>query len=741
MQALLPLIPNGATPITDTLSVFRENNHCTYFSGIQPIFSHPADERSSFKLITAMLVNEGSCTKAQIVSAFAVAESSVKRAVKKLRDHGAQSFYLPRKGRGGSVFTAVALKEVQARLNEGASRDEICNEFGVKRDTLKKAISSGRLSEPKMIIGDGSGKSERSAADATYDLGTACSRPGERIMAALGKLQSASLEFETCCDVSYGGVLCALPFLEAQGLFDFLSQYFSLPPGYYDVIHVVVLLAYMALCRIKTIEQLRFESPGELGKLLGLDRIPEVKTLREKIKLLCSGSNTKEWMLELSRFYMQQSNELAGVLYIDGHVRLYHGGQTRLPRRFVSRQRLCLRGTTDYYVNDALGQPFFVVSKTVNEGMIAVLEEEIVPQLLNDIPAQPTDEELAADPFLHRFILVFDREASSWRLFRRLWENHRIACISYQKNVTDSWHDAEFSDATVPMPNGETIEMKLAERGTYLGQPKDGIWIREVRKLTPSGHQTSIITTAYATPDLSVAANMFSRWSQENFFGYMMREYNIDRLVDYDTEEFPDPEKMVINPQHRSLDSQVRSLRSKLNTKKAKFANQQIKADSGSGNNLQQTITRKAELREEIDLMETELDNLKAARKAQPRHIEFRNLSEDDQFKQLAPSRKCFVDTIKMLAYRAETAMAATLKQILGRAEDARRLVRDLLRSEADLKPDHATNTLNLYIHRMATPQADRAVSYLIDEINQTEPTYPGSDWKVRYHLIESHPK
>jgi len=741
MQTLLPLIPDGATRITDTLNVFRENNRCTYFSGIDPVFSHPADDHKSFKLITAMLVNEGSCSKAQIVSAFAVSESSIKRAVKKLRDHGADSFYLPRKGRGGTVFTPVVLEKVQARLNAGASRDDICSEFNVKRDALKKAISSGRLHEPTVVAYEGSGKSERSAVDATYDLGTACSRSDERILAALGKLQSASLEFETCCDVTCGGVLCALPFLEAQGLFAFLPEYFSLPPGYYDVIHVVLLLAYMALCRIRTIEQLRFESPGELGKLLGLDRIPEVKTLREKIRQLCDGSNSKEWMLELSRFYMQQNSELAGVLYIDGHVRLYHGSQTCLPRRFVSRQRLCLRGTTDYYVNDALGQPFFVVSKTVNEGMIAVLESEIIPQLLEDIPSQPTEEELEADPYLHRFILVFDREASSRRLFKRLWANHRIACISYQKNVTDSWSESEFHEQTVPMPNGETIQMRLAERGSYLGRPADGLWVKEVRKLTASGHQTSIISTAYAVCDQFLAAYMFSRWSQENFFGYMMREYNIDRLIDYDVEEFPDPEKKVVNPEYRAIEKQVRSLRSKINTKKAKFANQQIKADSGSGNNLQQTINRKAELREEIDLMQGELDQLKEARKAHPSHIEFKDLPDDLKFQRLAPSRKCFVDTIKMLAYRAETAMATILRQHLGRDEDARRLVRDLLSSEADLKPDHATRTLNVYVHRMTNPQADRAVQRMIDVINETEPTYPGSEWRIRHHLVEAHPK
>jgi len=76
---------------------------------------------------------------------------------------------------------------------------------------------------------------------------------------------------------------------------------------------------------------------------------------------------------------MEEEPDLAGTLYVDGHVRLYHGKQTQLPRRYVSRQRLCLRGTTDYWVNDALGQPFFSVERPIDHGLLEAIE--------NDIPA------------------------------------------------------------------------------------------------------------------------------------------------------------------------------------------------------------------------------------------------------------------------------------------------------------------------------------------------------------------
>jgi len=114
-------------------------------------------------------------------------------------------------------------------------------------------------------------------------------------------------------------------------------------------------------------------------------------------------------MKELSKAWMENDPDEAGYLYVDGPVRVTHGDQANLPRRFVSRERLCLRGTTDYWVNDALGRPFFVVSKAVTEGLAHSLLQDIVPELLASVPGQPSAEALNQDPRLHRFLIVFDR--------------------------------------------------------------------------------------------------------------------------------------------------------------------------------------------------------------------------------------------------------------------------------------------------------------------------------------------
>ena len=68
-----------------------------------------------------------------------------------------------------------------------------------------------------------------------------------------------------------------MPVLAENGLFRHIHDCLTQLHGYYSTLHVIILLAYMALCRIKAVEQLQYQPPGELGKLLGLDRVPEVR--------------------------------------------------------------------------------------------------------------------------------------------------------------------------------------------------------------------------------------------------------------------------------------------------------------------------------------------------------------------------------------------------------------------------------------------------------------------------------
>jgi prepilin-type processing-associated H-X9-DG protein len=350
----------------------------------------------------------------------------------------------------------------------------------------------------------------------------------DRMAASVGELTAVAPAFQAVSDVPNGGVLFALPALLAVGLLHQAHHYFQLPKGYYGLESLFLMLALLALARLPSLEQLRYRAPGEWGKLLGLDRIPEVRTLRNKIALLSDQQQANAWSAELCTQWMGADPDQAAVLYVDGHVRVYHGHQTPLPRHYVARQKLCLRATTDYWVNAMDGQPFFLLNQAVDPGMLQVVEHELVPRLERDIPNQPTPEQLAADAKSHRFTLIFDREGYSPD-FLRTMKKKRIACLTYHKYPGEDWPQEEFSTCQVQLASGTWVEMDLAERGTFLGGK---VWVREIRKRTASGHQTAVLSTDYRADPGPVAAAMFARWSQENFFKYMREHYGLDRLVD-----------------------------------------------------------------------------------------------------------------------------------------------------------------------------------------------------------------
>jgi hypothetical protein len=208
-------------------------------------------------------------------------------------------------------------------------------------------------------------------ADGEALFGIATTRECERMAAALGSLDGAPLEFEAAHDIANGGTLCALPALLAFGLLRHHKEVgFSLPKGYYQMDCIFLLLALLALARVQSLEQLRYQPPGEWGKLIGMDRIPEVRTLRHKIGLLAdSPERTARWAACLAQAWMDQDeSQSIGTLLIDGHTRVYHGALAQLPRRYISRERLCLRATTDYWVNALDGAPLFCVTKPIDPG-------------------------------------------------------------------------------------------------------------------------------------------------------------------------------------------------------------------------------------------------------------------------------------------------------------------------------------------------------------------------------------
>jgi predicted nuclease with TOPRIM domain len=215
----------------------------------------------------------------------------------------------------------------------------------------------------------------------------------------------------------------------------------------------------------------------------------------------------------------------------------------------------------------------------------------------------------------------------------------------------------------------------------------------------------------------------------------MMQHFAIDLLQEYGTDDFPDTER-VVNPAWRELHRVCNSVQNKLRYRRSCFAEMSMHPESEEDNvRYDKWVQKKAALLEEIQHYEHELDEEKVKLKKTPKHITWAQLEEKDRFHRLLPGRKRLMDTVRMIAYRAETAMAASLVSPTVDLAAARCLLQDLFVTEADILPDPENKLLRVRIHSASRPAANRSLEHLIAHLNEAQVPYPGTDMSLVYEL------
>jgi hypothetical protein len=482
-------------------------------------------------------------------------------------------------------------------------------------------------------------------------------------------------------------------------------------------------LAFMALSRIKNPEQLKLCKPGEIGRLIGLDRIPEMKCLREKIKILSQQKQTTKLNNSLiDIWYPQDNRSEADFLYIDGHVRIYYGSKANLPSKFISRQKLCLSATSEFWVNDAKGMPVMMVMGELTEKLQMVIEGQIVPRLI--------EAKLICDNINSieqpQCTLVFDREAYEPAFFARLWEKHRIATLTYRKNVKDSWDSKSFKSVDVNVME-QQINMDLCEQETQLG----GYVMREVRRLSKNGHQTAIITNNPLLKANEVAGRMFARWSQENFFRYLIQDYDFDKMVSFGVETI-DMEKVVVNPQYRKLTHQLKKLREKKQRIEARFYPLVEQTIDEELENIPAITDKQMQYKQQIDQLALQEKELLQTRKKLNPKIKLAQMPQEERYNKLKTESKILMNVIKMICYRAESAVASLLTPHLANSDKEKRMVvKQIIQSNADLIPDYKNQTLTVMLYSLAAKRYNTAVENIIQILNDSETMFPGTDLKM----------
>jgi hypothetical protein len=569
--------------------------------------------------------------------------------------------------------------------------------------------------------------------------------------------------FENSEALTNGGVLFAVPALLTLGLEKVWKIYNWCDRSYYSLQSIALTLAFMALLRVKHPEHLKEKKPGEMGRLLGLDRIPEVRCLRDKIQYLTQQAKARELNNSLiDTWFGSRASDEPLLLYVDGHQIVYTGTKANVPVKFVSRQKLCLSATTEFLVNDRTGLPVMAVFGELHEKLQEAIEDLILPQMIeagllkrkersdrdhrtppaacdnpsgfSDVDAgcagesnaqTQTEDDVDPEDNTPRLILVMDREAYAPEFFYRLWRDYRIAIITYRKFIKDVWPTEAFEPINV-MVSGESVLMQLCERETMLKNHA----FREIRRNNVGKNQTSIITTHPTLPKELIAEYMFARWSQENFLRYFGMEFGLDDWFTYRTQPV-DPEKKVINPEYKRIEKKLKNVRRDRSILLHTVREAKQKIGLSEEAQARFMIKHRDDF-EKLELLEQRIDELIELRKATAQRIKVKEMTEEERYSKLETETKTLINLVNMICYRAETAMAQNVLPFLAQGDDEKRvLIRNIMNTSADVTPDTDKRTLTVTLHSLSAPRYNAAAESLAKLLTETETVFPGTDLRM----------
>ena len=749
----LPFSLPDATPIGDRYAMQTRDGFTYYFFNLEPFDCHPADDRRAMLLRAAKLHIVSGVRQADIMAAFHLSRPTLARAVKRYRERGEDAFFEPRRGRGRTVVDDEMADKAAKLLASGISGSACARQLGIPVSTFNENRRAGVIADPTRAPAavaaapqavaatdhpasavaaqtdppPATDRATRDARDKHAPMGRAARDVEGRMLASAGLMTEAKPVFAAPAHaVAHGGVLAALPMLLRAGLLGAANRLFRLPDGFYGLTTILLFVAFMTLARVRNPESLRYQAPGEWGAILGLDRCPETKTLRRKIRLLTSAEHTvRDWQSALARTWATEHDDDWATLAVDGHVKVYAGRNGRLPKHFVARQKLCMPASVSYWINALGGTPLLCLHKALDPKLIKAIEQDVVPHLLElGVVPEAAPDLTRPDAGAPALTLVFDREGWSPDLFKRL-ARRGIACITWHKNFKGAdWPEQDFRTLEVPIhgPAGTSATtVDLAEKPIVL---RNGLTVRQIRRRLANGRQVPVITTHPQMPLVQVAGAMFSRWSQENFFKYMREQFNLDSLPSHDLEPL-DPDAQVVNPVRRALEKTIRRLRSRLATARNRLADalQEHHRD---------TATR---LQADANALAAELDQLKQQRAHTLTHVRAGDLPEQDKLDALPVGGRLFLDLVRMIAYRAETRMMVPVITTQGKKPNARRLLRALLTSDANIIPQPAQGILRIQLLGLGSDACDRMLAPLVEELNATRTIYPGTDLRLVYEL------
>jgi len=753
-QVPLPLLPGDAAEIAPGVGVVAgpDGGGVVWVHGLAT-FAWDAGDEAARRLAAVQLVQLKAATKVQVAQAFGVIPVSVWRWARALAGGGVAGLVPAAKGpRRASKLTPQVIGRIRELDGQGAGKAAIAVAAGVSESSVRGVLRPARPAAGGADgVPAGQDPADTDSADiadlAGTDAGMGAAEPdalavlpdpvprdGDRALARFGLLgEGAAPAFTPGARYPLAGLLLALPPLAGTGLLDCARQvYGRLRNGFYGLEVMLVVLVFMALLREARAEGATRIPPDALGRVLGLDRAPEVKTIRRKLGELAAAGKAAQLQMTLARHHAAATPDALGFLYIDGHTRAYFGKRD-IQKMHVTRLKFPGPATEETWVTGGAGDPLLVVMAQPSSSLAAQIRD-LLPAL-RDIAG--------ADA---RPVLCFDRGGWSPALFADIIDAG-FDLLTYRKNDTGKdipdLPGTVFAMASCTGDDGREHAFDLADTTTDLtvseGEHKGRVLtLRQVTRRKPGDpRQVRILTTRPAgdLPAAAVIYRMTSRWREENYFRYGRAHFALDALDSYAVTP-EDPGRMVPNPAKKTAAAAVRTAKKTLASAEAareeKLAALRSPAPGTSAVITNQVLAR---LDAPVTAARRGLDAAHAAR-AIPAKIPLSQ--HNPAMVKLDTETKLITHAIRMAACNTETILARALNGRYARAGDeAYALIREALHASGDITI--SGSTLHIRLDPLSAPRRTRALAALCEQLSTTRTCYPGTHLILRYEVKE-HP-
>ena len=721
-------------------------------------YAWDAGDEAMRRFVAVKLWQMKAAKVAEIASAFGVGEDTLWKWNRTLKLEGFTALVSSKRGpKGGSKLTLEVINRIHDLKKTGLTNTRIGTQVGVSEFSVRRALTLESAStntpepvEAPPVFVDAPAFTENTTKPAEPLvvavqqelplLPAPMDRIQDRLAASFGKLKELSPVFAPAARVPHAGMFFALPTLESTTLLSCASKVFTeLSHRVYGLNTLLLEGVLRTVVGEPLIEGASRMDPAAFGRILGMDRAPEAKTIRRQYKSLVATGKVPELMslIAFERFQSQKTAEAGcvGILYVDGHTRAYEGTK-KIARIHSTRLKMAVPATEETWVSASNGDPLFMVLAEPSASLASELKR-LAPQLR----AMIGDE--------RRMLVGFDRGGWSPTLFAHL-QSVGFDVLTWRKGSTEDIKESLFSKVTHVDEHGRTNTWDLVadtEVEVVLNaKTGESFPMRQVSLIVPltkgeGTRQIHILTTLDTQKTMDTAEVVYklaARWRQENYFRFGRQRFALDAHDSYASFD-DDTTRMVPNPakeKAKLVQQNARAHRDAVaNTVNATMLAISTPEPGTAG----VTITNQMHNDIHAPLVAAEA-KAQAAEDAY-QSLETRiPLGEARPCQQvLDPEMKRFTHIIRMAAFNTSVALAREVRINTGykRAEDeAHNLVRRVFMQPGDIDPT-IPGYLRITLDPMRTKNETKVVRQLCESLTATRTRYPGTDLIVQYAIKE----